>query len=251
MGRKVHPIGMRLNIIKPWQARWFAEGEQYRDQLQQDLEIRHLLMGIPSKGGMAANARVHKLRKRLPESIIQSRAGISAVDIERFPGKVKLTIHTAKPGVLIGRKGRDIKIIRDVLNELVGQNVDIDVKEVQSPDTSAVLVAQNVAEQLERRVSYRRAMKRVMQQAMRAGAKGIKIMVSGRLAGADMARTVWLREGRVPLQTLRADIDYAQTEATTAYGQIGIKVWIYKGEVLSQANEEEQIEATEGVYVSK
>jgi small subunit ribosomal protein S3 len=208
-------------------------------------------MGIPSKGGTAANARVHKLRKRLPESITQTRAGIAAVDIERFPGKVKLTIHTARPGVLIGRKGRDIKIIRDVLNELVGQNVDIDVKEVQSPDTSAVLVAQNIAEQLERRVSYRRAMKRAMQQAMRAGAKGIKIMVSGRLAGADMARTVWLREGRVPLQTLRADIDYAKTEATTTYGQIGIKVWIYKGEVLSQANEEEQIEATEGVYVSK
>ncbi len=250
MGRKVHPIGMRLKITKPWRARWFADGEQYREQLQQDLAIRHLLMGVPSKGGSAANARVLKLRRRLPDAVLQNRAGIAAVDIERYPGKVKLTIHTAKPGVLIGRKGRDIKIIREVLQELIGQAADIDVKEVESPDTVAILVARNIADQLERRVAYRRAMKRAIQQAMRQGAKGIKIMVSGRLAGADMARTVWLREGRVPLQTLRADIDYARAEATTTYGQIGIKVWIYKGEVLPE-KDEEKVEATEGVYVSK
>lgn len=249
MGRKVHPIGMRLKINKPWRARWFAEGTQYREQLQQDLTVRHLLMGVPSKGGTAANAKVLKLRRKLPASVLENRAGIAGIDIERFPGKMKLTVHTAKPGVLIGRKGSDIKQIRAAVEELVGQKVDLDVKEVEAPDTVAILVAQNIAGQLERRVSYRRAMKRAMQQAMRQGAQGIKIMVSGRLAGADMARTVWLREGRVPLQTLRADIDYAQMEATTTYGQIGIKVWIYKGEVLPEG--EEKVEATEGVYVSK
>jgi len=249
MGRKVHPIGFRLKVNQPWKARWFAEGTQYRDQLHQDLAIRSLLMGVTSKGGTAMNAEVNSLRRTMPENIMNYRAGISNIEIERFPGKLKVTLFTAKPGILIGRKGEGIKRVRTGLESLVGQKVDLDVKEVDNPDTDAVLVARNIADQLQRRISYRRAMKRAIQQAMRQGAEGIKIMVSGRLAGAEMARTVWLRDGRVPLQTLRAHIDYAVDEATTTYGQIGIKVWIYKGEIIPET--EEKVEATEGVYVSK
>ncbi|MEA4929983.1 MAG: 30S ribosomal protein S3 [Anaerolineaceae bacterium] len=225
MGRKVHPIGFRLGINKPWLGRWYAEGKDYTDQLHQDLKIRELV-------------------KKEAE-----RAGVSTIEIERYPGKVKVTLQTAKPGILIGRKGESVKVLRQQLEALTGKKIDLEVKEIKSADTDAYLVATNVAGQLERRISYRRAMKRAIQQALRQGAGGIKISVSGRLSGADMARRVTLREGRVPLQTLRADIDFARAAATTTFGQIGIKVWIYKGIVMNQP--EEKVETTEGVYISE
>ena len=249
MGRKVHPVGMRLGVNETWQGRWFAEGTQYRQQLHQDMAVRSLLMGITSKGGAAHTAEVSKLRREMPDAILKNRAGVSRVEIERFPGKIRIAIFTAKPGILIGRKGESVKKIRAALETLIGKKVDLDIKEIESPDVDARLVALNIGDQLERRISYRRAMKRAIQQAMRSGAQGIKIMVGGRLAGAEMARTVWLRDGRVPLQTLRAHIDFARAEATTTYGQIGIKVWIYKGEKMLEV--EEKIETTEGVYVSE
>ncbi|MEA4958165.1 MAG: 30S ribosomal protein S3 [Anaerolineaceae bacterium] len=225
MGRKVHPIGYRLGINKPWLGRWYAEGKDYTDQLHQDLKIRELVLKEAEK------------------------AGVSGVEIERFPGKVKVSLQTAKPGILIGPKGKSVKILRESLESLTGKKIDLEVKEIKSADTDAYLVAQNIAGQLERRIAYRRAMKRAIQQARRQGAGGIKISVSGRLSGAEMARRVTMREGRVPLQTLRADIDFARTAATTTYGQIGIKVWIYRGIVMNQP--EEKVEATEGVYVSE
>ncbi len=225
MGRKVHPIGFRLNINRPWEGRWYAEGTDYRDQLHQDLAIRKL---------------IHREAER---------AGVSLIEIERFPGKVKVAVHTAKPGILIGRKGETVKKIRQDLEALTGKKIDLDIKEIKSPDIDAFLVAQNIAGQIERRVSYRRAMKRAIQQAMRQGAKGVRINVAGRLSGAEMARRVWLREGQVPLQTLRADIDFAKAQAQTTYGQIGVKVWVYKGETMPEV--EEKAEATEGVYVSE
>ena len=225
MGRKVHPIGFRLGINQPWEGRWFAEGADYRDQLHQDIVIRKMVTKEAEK------------------------AGISMVEIERFPGKVKVSIHTAKPGILIGRKGDSVKKIRTDLEALTGKKIDLEIKEIKAPDCDALLVAKNIAGQIERRVSYRRAMKRALQQAMRQGAEGIKVSVSGRLSGAEMARIVWLRDGRVPLQTLRANIDFARSEALTTYGQLGIKVWIYKGE--AAPNVEEKVEATEGVYVSE
>jgi len=249
MGRKVHPIGMRLGINQGWQGRWFAEGSQYRDQLHQDFAIRSLLMGITSKGGAAKSADVRELRKALPDTVRNGKAGVSRVEVERFPGKIRVAIYTAKPGILIGRKGEGVKKVRASLETLVGKKVDLDIKEVASPDTDATLVAKNVADQLERRIAYRRAMKRAIQQAMKQGAEGIKIMVGGRLGGAEMSRDVWLREGRVPLQTLRANVEFARTEATTTYGQIGVKVWVYKGEAVPEV--EEKAEATEGVYVSE
>ena len=225
MGRKVHPIGFRLNINQPWSGRWFAEGSEYVDQVHQDIAIRKL---------------IHKEA---------DKAGVSGVEVERFPGKVKVVVHTAKPGILIGRKGDTVKKIRVQLEALTGKKIDLEIKEIKTPDTDAYLVAMNIAGQLQRRVSYRRAMKRALQQAMRQGAQGIKIEVAGRLSGAEMARTVWLREGRVPLQTIRANIDFARTDAPTTYGQIGVKVWIYKGNAVIEA--EEKVEATEGVYVSE
>ena len=225
MGRKVHPIGFRLGINKPWLGRWYAEGKDYTDQLHQDLKIRELV-------------------KKEAE-----RAGVSNIEIERYPGKVKVTLQTAKPGILIGRKGESVKILRQQLEALTGKKIDLEVKEIKSADTDAYLVATNIAGQLERRISYRRAMKRAIQQALRQGAGGIKISVSGRLSGAEMARRVTLREGRVPLQTLRADIDFARAAATTTFGQIGIKVWIYKGIVMNLP--EEKVETTEGVYISE
>jgi small subunit ribosomal protein S3 len=225
MGRKVHPIGYRLGIIQPWDARWFAKQNNYGDQLNQDLAIRKMLKEYSVK------------------------AGVSRVEIERFPSKIRVIVHTAKPGILIGRKGENVKKVRSDLETLTGEKVDLDIKEIKIPDLDAFLVAVNIASQIERRIAYRRAMKRAIGQAIRQGAKGCKIQVSGRLAGAEMARTVWLREGRVPLQTLRADIDFARYEALTTYGQIGIKVWIYKGDVMPEA--EEKFERTEGVYVSE
>jgi len=249
MGRKVHPVGMRLGVNETWQGRWFAEGAQYRQQLHQDLAVRSLLMGVSSKGGAAYVERVRKLRSEMPEPVLKDRAGVSRVEIERFPGKIRVAIFTAKPGVLIGRKGESVKKIRAALETLVGKKVDLDIKEIDSPDVDARLVALNIADQLQRRISYRRAMKRAIQQAMRSGAQGIKIMVSGRLSGAEMARTVWLRDGRVPLQTLRAKIDFACASATTTYGANGVKVWVYKGESMPEV--EEIVDTTEGVYVSE
>jgi len=225
MGRKVHPIGFRLGINKPWLGRWYAEGQEYTDQLHQDIKIRQLL---------------------LKDS---EHTGISGISIERFPGKVKVTARTAKPGILIGRKGENIKKMKDSLEALTGKKIDLGVEEIKQPDLDAYLVAMNIAGQITRRISYRRAMKRAMQQAFRQGAEGIKISVSGRLSGAEMARRVTLREGRVPLQTLRADIDFAKTDAHTTYGAIGVKVWIYRG--LAKLQTEEKIESTEGVYVSE
>lgn len=225
MGRKVHPTGFRLGINKTWEGRWFAEGADYVTNLHQDFHLRELVRAEAAK------------------------AGVSRVDIERFPGKVKVIVHTAKPGILIGRKGENVKKIRQSLEAEVGKKIDLEIKEIKSPDLDAYLVAQNIAEQIERRISHQRAMKRAMQQAQRQGGQGIRLEVSGRLSGAEMARTVNMREGRVPRQTLRADIDYARAEALTTYGRIGVKVWIYKGEVLPEL--EEKPEATEGVYVSE
>jgi small subunit ribosomal protein S3 len=225
MGRKVHPIGFRLKINKTWEGRWYAEGEDYVNQLHQDFALRDLVRGEAP------------------------RAGVSRIEIERFPGKVKIVVHTAKPGILIGRKGENVKKIRTRLEVLVGKKIDLEIKEIKSPDLDAYLVARNIAEQLERRISYQRAMKRAIQQAIRQGGLGIRVEVSGRLSGAEMARTVNMREGQVPRQTLRADIDFAKAEALTTYGRIGVKVWIYKGEVLPEV--EEKAESTEGVYVSE
>lgn len=213
MGRKVHPIGFRLAVSRGWQGRWFAEGAQYREQLQQDFAIRDLVQQISPK------------------------AGVSRVEVERYSNKVKVTVHTAKPGILIGRKGEGAQKVRKGLQELVGKKIDLDIKELTAPDTDAYLIARNIADQLQRRIAYRRAMKKAMQSAMRQGAQGIKIEVAGRLAGAEMARSVWLREGRVPLQTLRADIDFSRAEALTTYGRIGIKVWVYKGEMKQEVEE--------------
>ena len=224
MGRKVNPIGFRLKINKTWDGRWFAEGEDYVDQLHQDIKVRKMIREL------------------------SGRAGVSRIEIERYPGNVKIFVHTAKPGVLIGRKGENVKVLRKELEALVGKQIDLQIKEIKDPDLDAYLVAVNIADQLERRISYRRAMRRALQQIMRAGAEGGKIEVSGRLGGSDMARRVWLREGRVPLHTLRADIDYAVTKAVTTYSAIGIKVWIYKGEFIPEADEELE---TEGVYVSE
>jgi small subunit ribosomal protein S3 len=225
MGRKVHPIGYRLGVHQPWEGRWFAEGSDYTEQLHMDFKIRKLIFDAAE------------------------RAGVSKVEIERFPGKVKIIVHTAKPGILIGRKGETVKKVRQDLEALTKKKIDLEIKEIKAPDCDAYLVAQNIAGQINRRVAYRRAMKRALQQAIRQGAEGIKIEVAGRLSGAEMARSVWLREGRVPLQTIRANIDFARAEALTTYGQIGVKVWIYKGDVLE--GEEEKAESTEGVYVSE
>jgi len=225
MGRKVHPIGFRLKINKTWEGHWFAEGEDYVKNLHQDFELRDLV------------------RAEAP------RAGVSRIEIERFPGKVKVVVHTAKPGILIGRKGENVKKMRQRLEQVVGKKIDLEIKEIKTPDLDAYLVAHNISDQLERRISYQRAMKRAIQSAMRQGGQGIRVEVSGRLSGAEMARTINMREGRVPRQTLRADIDYALAEALTTYGRIGVKVWIYKGEVLPEV--EEKAESTEGVYVSE
>jgi len=209
----VHPYGFRLKVIRDWKARWYAEGEQYADLLGEDLKVRRLIRG--------------KLQQ----------AGISDIEIERFPKQVSITVYTAKPGIVIGRRGATVKELRQDLEVLTGKRIRLDVQEVEKPDLDAYLVAENIAQQLERRISHSRAMRRAAQQAMRFGAEGVKIVCSGRLSGAEMARREWIREGRVPLQTLRADIDYARTEALTTYGRIGVKVWIYKGEVLPKVAE--------------
>jgi small subunit ribosomal protein S3 len=216
LGRKVHPYGFRLGVIRDWKSRWYAEGDEYADLLHEDIKIRRFIR--------------HEM----------GRAGISRVEIERFPNQVSVTIWTARPGIVIGRRGAAVKEMRRKLEEMTGKRVSVDVQEVAQPELDARLVAENVVSQLERRISHTRAMKRVVQSAMRSGAEGIKVMCKGRLHGAEMARQAWQREGRVPLQTLRADIDYAQEEAHTTYGRIGVKVWIYKGEILPELKEQEE-----------
>jgi len=224
MGRKVHPIGFRLKVNKTWESRWFANPDNYADQLHEDLAIRDLVY----------------------ESA--PRAGISRVEIERYPNTIHVTVHTAKPGIVIGRKGANVKELRRKLQAQTGVAVKLDISEIKDPDLDARLVAENIASQLSRRISHRRAMQRAVAQTMRQGAKGVKVMCSGRLAGVEMARREWVREGRVPAQTLRADIDFARAEALTTYGRIGVKVWIYKGDILPEA--EEKPEAMD-VYVSE
>jgi small subunit ribosomal protein S3 len=207
MGQKTHPIGFRLGIVKPWLSRWFAT----RDMpalLKEDELIRKYLM---TRLGHAAIAEIH---------------------VERRPGKVTVTIHTGRPGVVIGKKGTEVDKLRDELAQLTGKEAAINVEEIKRPETSSQLVADNIAHQLTQRISFRRAMKRSIQSAMRMGAQGIKVRASGRLGGAEIARTEGYHEGRVPLHTLRADIDYATSTAKTTYGTIGIKVWIFKGEVV-------------------
>ena len=208
MGQKVNPIGLRLGINRTWDSRWYAKKEEYGRLLHQDIHIRR------------------ELKKRL------NQAGVSRIIIERPHRKCRVTIYAARPGVIIGKKGADIDKLRKDLQAMAEGEVFLNIIEVRKPETDAQLVAENIAQQLERRVAFRRAMKRAMQSAMRLGAKGVRVNVSGRLGGAEIARMEWYREGRVPLHTLRADIDYGVTEAHTTYGQIGVKVWIFKGEVL-------------------
>jgi small subunit ribosomal protein S3 len=218
LGRKVHPYGFRLGVIRDWKARWYAEGDDYADLLHEDVKIRKYIFEYDST----------------------ARAGVSRVDVERSPNQLSVTIWTARPGIVIGRKGAEVKDLRSKLESLTGKRVNVDVQEVEQPELDAKLVAENIVSQLERRISHSRAMKRAVQGAMRAGAQGVKVMCKGRLHGAEMARMAWMREGRVPLQTLRADIDYAQDEATTTYGRIGVKVWVYKGDVLPEAKNQEE-----------
>jgi len=208
MGQKVHPNGIRLGIVKDHTSVWYADKGEYAAKLLNDLQVREYL------------------EKQL------EKASVSRIEIERPAQNAKITIHTARPGIVIGKKGEDVEKLRNAVSNMMGVPVHINIEEVRKPELDAKLVAQSVASQLERRVMFRRAMKRAVQNAMRLGAKGIKIQVGGRLGGAEIARSEWYREGRVPLHTLRADIDYATYEAHTTYGVIGVKVWIFKGEVL-------------------
>ena len=208
MGQKVHPIGIRRGIVKKHTSVWYAEGEEYANNLLVDLQVRDYV------------------KKRL------ANASVSRVDIERPAKTAKVTVYTARPGIVIGKKGEDVEKLKRILSEKMGIPVQINIEEIRKPDLDAQLVADSVAQQLERRVMFRRAMKRAVQNAMRQGAEGIKVQVGGRLGGAEIARSEWYREGRVPLHTLRADIDYATSEASTTYGIIGVKVWVFKGEIL-------------------
>ena len=212
MGQKVNPVGLRLGINRTWDSRWYAERD-YANLLEQDLKLRKFL------------------KARL------AQAGVSRIVIERLAKKAKITIHTARPGVVIGKKGADIEALRQEVAKRAGTDVTLNILEIRKPEIEAQLVAENIAQQLERRVAFRRAMKRAVQSAMRLGALGIRINCGGRLGGAEIARMEWYREGRVPLHTLRADIDYGLAEAMTTYGAIGIKVWVFKGEVLAHGAE--------------
>ncbi len=208
MGQKVNPIGLRVGINRTWDSRWFA-GRDYANQLHEDLRLRRFL------------------EKRL------SQAGISRIVIERPAKRARVTIHTARPGVVIGKKGADIEKLRQELAKMTGGDVNLNIIEIRKPEIDAKLIAENIASQLERRVAFRRAMKRAVQNAMRLGAQGIRINCGGRLGGAEIARTEWYREGRVPLHTLRADVDYGVATAKTTYGTCGVKVWVFKGEILA------------------
>ena len=221
MGRKVHPVGFRLKSYRDWNARWYAEGERYRTLLQEDFLLRDKIMALMPK------------------------AGISNIEIERFPNQVQVTIHTAKPGIVIGRKGASVKDLRAKLRALTGKSVRVEVEEISQPDADAQLIAENITGQLERRISHSRAMKRAVMQAMRAGVEGVRIETGGRLSGAEMARKEKISDGRVPRNTIRAEMDYGFAEALTTFGRIGVKVWVYKGEILPQKTE------STDVYVSE
>lgn len=213
MGRKVHPIGFRLGVIKDWESKWYAEGEEYARLISEDMAVRQL---------------IHK---------VLGRSGIARIEIQRFPKQIAVAIFTAKPGIVIGRRGANVNQLKSELEKMTdirGKNLRLDVVEVERPEMDAHVVAESIVEQLERRVSQKRAMRQAITRAVRAGAKGIKISCSGRLSGSEMARREWAREGRVPLHTLRADIDYAQDEALTTFGRIGVKVWIYRGDVIPE-----------------
>ena len=225
MGNKVNPVGMRLQVNRTWDSRWYADTKDYGDLLLEDL----------------------KMRDFIKEECKQ--AGVSKVIIERPHRKCRVTVHTARPGVIIGKKGADIEGLRKKLANMTDSELHLNIVEVRKPELDAALVAESIAQQLERRVSFRRAMKRAVQNAMRMGALGIRVNVAGRLGGAEIARTEWYREGRVPLHTLRADIDYAPAEAMTAYGIIGIKVWVYKGDIMEHdpsAHDRKQAELQDG-----
>ena len=211
MGQKVNPKGMRIGIIKDWDAKWFADKKSFSGLLQEDQQVRRFI------------------KKKL------FAAGISRVQIERAANKMKVSIHTAKPGIVIGRGGTEVELLRKELEKMTGKQVNVNIVEIKTPEVDAQLMSENVASQLERRIAFRRAMKQSVSRSMKMGAKGIKIACSGRLAGAEIARSEWYSEGKVPLHTLRADIDYGFAEANTTYGKIGVKVWIYKGEVLPEA----------------
>ncbi|TDL30546.1 30S ribosomal protein S3 [Jeotgalibacillus sp. S-D1] len=217
MGQKIHPIGLRIGIIRDWDSKWFA-GKDYADLLHEDLRVRDYIEG------------------RLKE------ASVSKVEIERAANRVNITIHTAKPGMVIGKGGTEVEALRKDLNKITNKRVHINIVEIKRADLDAKLVGENIARQLENRVSFRRAQKQSIQRTMRAGAKGIKTQVSGRLGGADIARAEHYSEGTVPLHTLRADIDYAHVEADTTYGKLGVKVWIYRGEVLPTKNKKKSEE---------
>ncbi len=208
MGQKMHPHGLRVGVIKDWNSKWYADSKNFSDYLVED----------------------HKIREYVKKKLFVS--GISKIEIERTPKFVKVNVYTAKPGLVIGKGGNYAETLKNELVKMINKDVNLNIVEVKNIDTDAQLVAENIANQLERRISFRRAMKQCMQKSMKAGALGIKTAVSGRLGGADMARTEFYKEGTVPLQTLRADIDYGFAEADTTYGKIGVKVWIYKGEVL-------------------
>jgi len=216
LGQKVHPTGFRLGVIKDWDGRWYANRKEYADLLHEDLEIRR------------------RIKKRF------FTAGVSKVEIERAANKAKITIHTARPGMVIGKGGAEVDRLRKELEQETGKQLQINIVEIKRPELDAQLVAENIAFQLERRVSFRRAMRQAQSRAIRLGALGIKVRVSGRLNGAEIARTEWTPEGSIPLHTLRADIDYGFAEADTTYGRIGVKVWIYKGEVLPERGRQAQ-----------
>lgn len=222
MGQKVHPTGIRLGIVKKHTSTWYAGKKQYADKLLTDLKVRDYI-----RTALAS-------------------ASVSRVDIERPANTARVTIHTARPGIVIGKKGEDVEKLRAEISKQMGVPVHINIEEIRKPDLDGALVAQSVAQQLERRVMFRRAMKRAVQNAIRQGAEGVKIQVSGRLGGAEIARTEWYREGRVPLHTLRADIDYATAEALTTYGIIGVKVWIFKGEIIGGLDEVEANQKKKG-----
>ena len=221
MGQKVNPISIRLGVNRTWDSRWYAEGQEYADLLHEDFKIRDFIC------------------KRLKQ------AGISKVVIERPAKRPRVSVHAARPGVIIGKKGADIEQLRKDLNALFGSDVALNIVEVRKPEVDAQLVAESVAQQLERRASFRRAMKRAVQTAMRLGAGGIRINCAGRLGGAEIARTEWYREGRVPLHTLRADVDYGFAEGLTTYGIIGVKVWIYRGDILEHDPQAHERRATD------
>ena len=208
MGQKVHPTGIRLGYIKDWRSVWYADSKDYADKLNNDIEVRTFL------------------QKKL------KNASVSNIIIERPAQNAKITIHTARPGIVIGKKGEDIEVLRAQVSKIMGIPVQINIEEIKKPELDARLVAESIAQQLEKRIMFRRAMKRAIQSAMKLGAQGIKVSISGRLGGAEIARTEWAREGRVPLHTFRANVDYATYEALTTYGILGVKVWIFKGEVL-------------------